>query len=228
MFPNLSKVNILRKKYVIVKRRLSIASTIFILLFLLFLTGCISKNKSIGLQPYNNFNRSILDTIKVALEHSYPYKVNILPDRPLPKNAFVNIKSPRYRADSLLIDLNKHKPDSLNITLGITSSDISTTKKDIWGNIKSPVNKYTDWGIFGLGYRPGTACVVSTFRLNNSNNTLFINRLKKVAVHEIGHNLGLKHCKTVGCVMQDAAETIKTIDSVSLNLCPLCKKKAGL
>ena len=58
--------------------------------------------------------------------------------------------------------------------------------------MKKPKSKYEDWGIFGLGYRPGNAAMVSTFRLRKPG--LTIERLQKVVTHEIGHNLGLKHC----------------------------------
>jgi archaemetzincin len=49
-----------------------------------------------------------------------------------------------------------------------------------------------------------------------------------VAIHEIGHNLGLKHCSTPKCVMQDAVETIKTVDVAGVELCNSCKKEIGL
>ena len=140
-------------------------------------------------------------------------------------NAFVNIKSPRYRADSLLIDLFQNRPDSIDYLLGITSKDISTTKRDSKGNIRQPKSKYLDWGIFGLGYKPGVSCVISTYRLNNGKSDLLISRVQKIAVHEIGHNMGLDHCETEKCVMQDAVETISTVDNEGFELCERCYKK---
>ncbi len=143
----------------------------------------------------------------------------------LPEKAFVNIKSPRYRADSLLIELSKNRPDSIGFILGITSKDISTTKRGLDGNIKKPKSKYTDWGVFGLGYKSGTSCIISTFRLKNVKTDLFISRVQKISVHEIGHNLGLDHCETEKCVMQDAVETISTVDSEGFKLCEKCYRK---
>ena len=35
-------------------------------------------------------------------------------------------------------------------------------------------------------------------------------RLWKVAIHELGHTLGLPHCPNNGCLMQDAHGTVKT------------------
>lgn len=57
------------------------------------------------------------------------------------------------------------------------------------------------------------------------NKKLFFSRLKKICIHEVGHNLGLPHCTTNKCVMQDAVETIKTVDNESEELCAECRLK---
>jgi archaemetzincin len=182
----------------------------------------------IALQPYGNIDANYIDSVAASLTKMYQSKVIILETKALPASSFVNIKSPRYRADILIRLLKTQKPDSVDFILGLTNKDISTTKRDAFGNIKKPESRYKDWGVFGLGYRPGVACVISTFRLNHSSKKLFISRLQKVALHEIGHNYGLPHCKTQFCVMQDAVETIKTIDKVNPQLCMKCTKKIGL
>ncbi|MBD81558.1 MAG: hypothetical protein CL840_21750 [Crocinitomicaceae bacterium] len=194
----------------------------FALCFCLLSCNQIQVNK-IAIQPYGNFNSAIVDTVKSTLEQVYGVEVVVLAPSDLPQSAFINIKSPRYRADSLIQILRREKPDSVDCVIGLTNLDISTTKTDQWGNIKEPESKYGDWGVFGLGYRPGASCVVSTHRIQNSDYKLFISRFKKICMHEIGHNLGLKHCtdgKT--CVMRDAAEKISTVDGVELELCETC------
>lgn len=193
--------------------------------FLFILVSCESNEKRIGFQPYGEFDKALVDTVVNALARTYDYKIIILPKRKIPENTFVNIKSPRYRADSLLIDLKGNKPDSIDIVLGLINKDISTTKRDKDGNVKKPESKYFDWGIYGLGYRPGPSCIVSTYRLSAMNKKLFFSRLKKICIHEVGHNLGLPHCTTNKCVMQDAVETIKTVDNESEELCAGCRLK---
>ena len=198
----------------------------FIIIIVTFLLlSCSSKPNYIGIQPYGKVDGKIIDSITGILKRTYNLKIVTLEGRKLPKNAFVNIKSPRYRADSLLIDLVQNRPDSIDYLLGITSKDISTTKRDSNGNIKQPESKYLDWGIFGLGYKPGVSCVISTYRLNNGKSDLLISRVQKIAVHEIGHNMGLDHCETEKCVMQDAVETITTVDAEGFELCEKCYKK---
>jgi archaemetzincin len=183
------------------------------------------KKKTIAIQPYGKVKQSIIDTLQHTIETVYNFEtVLILENKKLPESAFIRVKSPRYRADSIISILKRKKPDSIDYLIGITSKDISTTKRDNNGKVLKPEFKYLDWGVFGLGYRPGPSCIVSTHRIKSSNKTKFIDRMKKVCMHEIGHNLGLPHCE-VGekCVMRDAAETIKTIDNVNLELCQNCK-----
>lgn len=144
----------------------------------------------------------------------------------IPESAFINVKSPRYRADSLIRILKRTKPSEYDHVLGLISKDISTTKRDENGNVLKPAYKYEDWGIFGLGFRPGPSCIVSTFRLDTPNKELLVERIKKVCNHELGHNMGLPHCTSSDkCVMKDGAESIKTVDHVNLVLCDDCKSK---
>ncbi|WP_407556346.1 matrixin family metalloprotease [Winogradskyella sp. 4-2091] len=191
-------------------------------LILLYCCSCSNKPKLIGIQPYDEIDSTTINSISESLKQAYDAKIIILTNKTLPKTAFINIKSPRYRADSLLIDLSKNRPDSINYIIGITTKDISTSKRDNDGNIKKPESKYSDWGIFGLGYKPGNSCVISTYRLKNKNLKIFDSRVRKISIHEIGHNLGLDHCSAKKCVMQDAVETIKTVDLAGLDLCTDC------
>jgi archaemetzincin len=161
----------------------------------------------------------------MAIEKNHNIKPSILKGIQIPAQAFVNIKTPRYRADKLIRYLRNQRPDTIDYIVGLTHQDISVTSTDNSGNVKKPESKYEDWGVFGYGFRPGESCIVSTFRLGSSSDKRFFDRLKKVSLHELGHNFGLDHCESAKCVMRDAAETIRTIDSVNAGLCDLCKEK---
>jgi archaemetzincin len=182
----------------------------------------------VAIQPYGDFDTRLADSVASTFRKTYHVETIILTSKPLPSKAFTKVKTPRYRADVLLVHLMDIKPDTVEYIIGITSQDISTTKRDVLGNIKSPKEKYADWGILGLGYCPGPSCVISTFRIGHKSQKKFMERLKKISLHELGHNIGLDHCETNDCVMQDAAETIKTIDRAQKSLCTACKTKVGL
>ena len=196
-----------------------------ILFIAAFLLQCQTNTQQriIAIQPFEDINQVYLDSLKEGLSHSYKSKVVFLDHIQLPPSTFIKVKTPRYRADKLIAYLKKTKPDSVDYIIGVTQKDISTTKRSKNGQIKKPVQRYTDWGIFGLGYRPGPSCILSTYRLKGKGNKTLIKRIQKVGIHEIGHNLGLKHCPNKTCVMQDAAESIKTIDGVKGSLCKDCK-----
>lgn len=194
--------------------------------FAVFLLSCQMKpfeEHIVGIQPYNGFSKAKTDTVAKTIRNFYHIKVIALAQKQLDKNAFVNVKSPRYRADSIIKFQKQNK--AADFIFGLTSKDISTTKKDEWGNIKKPAYKYADWGIMGLAYCPGKSAVVSDFRLRTKDQKLYFSRLKKVAIHEFGHNLGLSHCTNKRCVMTDAVESIITIDRARLALCDECKER---
>jgi archaemetzincin len=71
--------------------------------------------------------------------------------------------------------------------------------------------------------------VVSSFRLHKRSATpdLFKARLVKVVNHELGHTFGLDHCTTPGCLMEDAAGSIKTVDRETGDFCADCRARLG-
>jgi archaemetzincin len=197
--------------------------TVFLLLILASCQKPISGQTVVALQRYKGFSKSTADTIATTLSQFYGVKVIQLHQKQIYAQAFINVKSARFRADSIIRFQEQDRKE--DYIFGLTAADISTTKKDASGKIKEPAYKYADWGIMGLAFCSGNSCIVSDFRLRSKNQSLFLSRLKKVSVHEFGHNLGLPHCSNKNCVMTDAVESIATVDHAQLALCKDCKKK---
>src|SRR5690606_25831157 len=83
---------------------------------------------TIGIVPFGSVPQNEVDSVKIAIESMYKHDVIILDRVELPKSAFTSVKSPRYRADSLLYWLADYCPDTLRMLVGLTSKDISSTK----------------------------------------------------------------------------------------------------
>lgn len=190
----------------------------FLLLPVLFGLGC-SNNKfndtTIGILPMglNEKHGYIIDEVVNSISQKAEFNVVVLNPVSMPKSAYYEPRK-RYRAEKILKYLKGVKPDSVDYIVAITSEDISTAK-----------NGKKDWGIFGLGYRPGVTSVVSLFRLGN-NKKVLTRRVLKITKHELGHNFGLPHCKkSKTCVMSSAEGSIKTVDRVSNIFCKACQSK---
>lgn len=156
--------------------------------------------------------------VKQAIEAFYRLDVRMLPVAPLPESAWYPPRK-RYRAEKLLDFLEDVRPDPKSRIIGITPSDISTTK-----------GRHEDWGILGLASVDGTVCVVSTFRTWNRSKgtpeqraTLARYRFAKTVVHELGHNFGLDHCPHRGCLMEDGGGTVTTSDREH-TFCDACRR----
>ena len=155
-----------------------------------------------------------ISLVEEALVRFYGLPVRILPRVPLPKSAYYAPRR-RYRAEKLLAYLESVRPpDALQI-LGLTGADISTTK-----------GKHVDWGVLGLASIDGTVGVISRYRAKrrSKGDQHTRERLAKIAVHEIGHTLGLDHCPTLGCLMEDAQGSVLTSDR-EYDLCPRCRAR---
>jgi len=206
---------------------MSIIRLVIVALATTLLTYCSSSGKPdkehpIGLQPLGQYDQEQLQFIKKELQQFYNAPIVILDKKEIPASFLNTSKGERYSADSIIKWLAHTAPDSVYKVVGITHKDIFTTKWEN-GHIKKPENAYAVWGIFGLGYLPGRSCVVSDHRLQTSDISKFHHRLRTVVIHELGHNLGLSHCPSDSCIMNDANESIKTVDKSADDYCKKCK-----
>ena len=163
----------------------------------------------IDLQPLGDFTQKEANQLKEDLEKHlvsiYLSEIEVLPKKDIPASCLYKPRN-RYWAGKILGFLKQQNQGSDFVTIGLTHRDISTS---IHGNY--------NYGIMGLSFRPGDACVVSTFRLKRKDD------LWKVTIHEFLHSRDLPHCKKNNpkCLMQDAHG--KNTFYMKHGLCEDCK-----
>ncbi|MES2703965.1 MAG: Zn-dependent protease [Bacteroidota bacterium] len=162
------------------------------------------RNVTVLIQPFDDISPQQVKQVFNEVKLLHPNTILAAPIK-LPPGSYYQPRG-RYRADSIIKWLSARTPAG-HTTIALTSKDISTTK----GSVK-------DWGVMGLGYRPGNACVVSTYRLARKNQQ---DQFYKVCIHELGHTQGLPHCKNKTCYMRDA-EGGNPLDNEH-DFCPDCK-----
>lgn len=170
-----------------------------LLLMSVFLYG---QSQTIRIQPFVGVPPYITEHVFSEIKKIYPNTILSNPTY-LPKSAYYAPRN-RYKASQLLGYLDK----SGYITLGLTNMDISTA-----------AHGYADWGVMGLSECPGSASVVSTYRLDKKN---LLEQTLKVCVHELGHAEGLPHCQKSTCLMADAKG--KNPTNQEKGFCDSCKK----
>jgi len=136
---------------------------------------------------------------------------------PIPSEAFNNARQ-QYRSDIILSRVHSYaeKDKALDRVLGTVNVDIFVPELNF---------------VFGEAECPGKATLISLWRLRPEfygkapNMELFLERITKEAVHELGHSLGLRHCSNPFCVMYFSNSIFETDRKQSL-FCTKCYLKA--
>ena len=169
------------------------------------------KKNVIHILPLGEVKAEYVNEVVSAVKKFYGYDCAVLP-QVKPTDDIMATSQMRYEASKIL-----DKYNSKDYLLILTTEDIACRTE-----------KSSEWGIFGLGYMPGTTCVVSTFRFRRTDgnlvpNSVLLERIDKICLHEIGHNLGLDHCMNdPQCMMNPANGTIRQLDRERIWFCDKC------
>ncbi len=162
---------------------------------------------------YSGTSHDLLAPLAAKLGEVFGLPAELHPPSFDPELAFDPSRG-QYNSRILLAQLLQHTPQGATRVLGVTGVDLFI-----------PVLTY----VFGEAQLDGRAAVVSTYRLDCQlyglppDRSLLVERLRKEAVHELGHTYNLVHCPKHPCVMMSSTY-VENIDLKSDRFCSRCLK----
>ena len=177
-----------------------------------------NQKQVIALVPFGDYNEKILEDLKFDLRDFYNKQVIVLKHIDIPEHYF-NADVQQYPGDSLIALLKQFINDTIIEVAGFIRAPAFTMKKN-----PASQTRYYDENLLGIGHQPGNTCIISDFTFRTEYQNLYSLRLKKVVIHEIGHNLGLSHCPDDKCVMSEKNGSTINLDNNGGDYCQKCKK----
>ena len=185
------------------------------------------NRSTIAIQPLDGYSKSDDRLRYLQNEIESYYKTSAVINTPIeiPRSFLLNEMDRPCSADSLLGLLSGLCNDTIVDVIGLTERPIFKSR-DTQMVVNEHLIKFPIMtGIFGLGYINGNSCIVSSFKLSSPDTNLLFRRIRNVAFHEFGHNLGLAHCLSDTCLMSEQNGDLPNLDRISGKYCSECKKK---
>lgn len=163
--------------------------------------------------PLGSIDEEILDCVTTSLATSSKMAVKVLPAMGEPSYAY-DEKRGQYSSKRVLKRLSACCPRETFKIIGVTRVDLYV-----------PILTF----VFGAAQMSGPCAVISTRRLDPvyyqapPDRNLFMDRVKKTAVHELGHSMGLIHCRDRRCVMFSSTR-IEDTDFKKSEFCYTCRE----
>ena len=162
--------------------------------------------KQISIYCMGGYLADSVQYLEVCLRKYFP-NVRVMPNNINIPSQYFNKERNRYLASGLLDELAKHRNN--DAVIGVTDYIIF-----------KPNKKSDTFGIMGMSYTNTFKSIVSTkIPLNGKEQSK--DNICKLALHELGHGFGLKHCPNETCYMVDAEGTMKIENAIGF--CESCK-----
>ena len=173
--------------------------------------------KRISLVPLGNVARNQMELLAEELTTSLQAPCFVSADRLNIEFAYDPLRG-QYHSTAILGRLRNTPVAEDSRLLGVAEVDLFV-----------PIFTFV-FGEAQLGPANATAAIVSVHRLRqefyglSANASLLSARLLKEALHEIGHTLGLRHCRDYRCVMS-SSPAVENIDLKSPRFCTPCGER---
>ena len=166
----------------------------------------------LGLVPLGPVDPEILRYLVKALVEFFPLSVRLLPPKPLPMQTYHVGRDQHHSTKLLEYLLADAQLDAFQV-LGVTAADLYI-----------PIFTF----VFGEAQLDGRAAIISTFRPGGGPDgfqpprRVFLSRLLKLSLHELGHTFALGHCRQPDCLMGFSAN-LEKLDQKPPALCQYCQ-----
>jgi len=122
----------------------------------------------------------------------------------------VRVRGWQLNAEDLLSEVSRLSEESgSDMALGLINRDLYVPDMNF---------------VFGIASRDGRSAIISAYRLKASEPKLFLQRLLKETVHELGHVFGLTHCDDIRCVMH-FSNSLADTDIKTDQFCDRCSSR---
>jgi archaemetzincin len=171
-----------------------------------------AKQPFLGLVALGPIDPDILRSLRTTLAKFLLLPVRVLHPKPVPLQTY-HLARHQYDAAQLLEFLIDDVETEAFRILGVTAGDLYI-----------PIFTF----VFGEGQLNGKAAIISVFRPRGDAGgptpprPVFLERLIKLSLHELGHTFGLKHCREEGCLMGFSAN-LEKLDRTKLSFCDYCQ-----
>jgi len=168
-------------------------------------------SKCVAICPIGFVEEDILDHIAECIKKRCGLDCRISSRMENPTYAYDETRH-QYNSKVILKHLLQCCPHDTLSFMGVTRVDLFV-----------PILKY----VFGLAQIKGKCSLISLYRLlpqfynQPPNRDLLMTRIEKTALHELGHCLGLTHCRDRRCVMHSSTR-IEDTDFKQPEFCPTC------
>jgi len=169
--------------------------------------------KRVIICPIGAVDQGMLERIAKHIEIRCNVMCRVSPKMDRPGYAYEERRC-QYNSATILKRLIRCCPEEVLGFMGVTCEDLFV-----------PILKY----VFGLAEMEGRCSIISMYRLRPEfydrpqDQELLEERLIKTALHELGHCLGLTHCRNRRCVMYSSVR-IEDTDMKRMDFCPACSE----
>lgn len=191
---------------------------IFILIIMLNAGLCNAKGgkiKMIKLVWLNFDDEKLEEYLSNLLKIRLNTNIQSYYEKELPINSYSKLRR-QYKAEEFIKMLSKYKEERC-IVLGIVNEDLYVESLNFVFGLANPYEKIAVIALVRLRQE---------FYMLKSDANLFYKRAGKEAVHEIGHLIGLSHCKEIKCVMH-FSNSLQDTDIKEDNFCKECRKRVN-